>query len=135
MCNRSAPLVEKATKSAAIRQAVTLWRDRDLPPRPEVIERLGGGWVGEEALAISLYCALAAGEDFARRVLAVNHSGDSDSTGAITDNLLGLMLGVDAIPDRWLVELELREEIEALAGDLFKQFDDTDAWSSRYPGW
>jgi ADP-ribosylglycohydrolase len=89
--------------AAAIRQAVTLWRYRDLPPSPEVIERMGGGWVGEEALAISLYCALAAGEDFARGVsLAVNHSGDSDSTGAITGNILGLMLGVEAIPEKWL---------------------------------
>ena len=60
---------------------------------------MGGGWVGEEALAIALYCALNAQDDFAHGVLlAVNHSGDSDSTGAITGNLLGLMLGIDAIP-------------------------------------
>lgn len=45
--------------SAAIRQAVALWRDADVAPSPETIERLGGGWVGEEALAIALYCALA----------------------------------------------------------------------------
>jgi hypothetical protein len=45
------------------------------------------------------------------------------------------MLGVGAIPEKWLAELELRAEIEAMAGDLFKQFEDTDAWSSRYPGW
>jgi len=67
-------------------------------------------------------------------LLAVNHSGDSDSTGAITGNLLGLMLGVGAIPEKWLAELELRAEIEAMAGDLFKQFEDTDARLSRYPG-
>jgi ADP-ribosylglycohydrolase len=122
--------------AAAIRQAVTLWRDRDLAPSPEVIERMGGGWVGEEALAISLYCALVAQDDFARGVLlAVNHSGDSDSTGAITGNLLGLMLGVEAIPEKWLAELELRAEIEVVAGDLFRQFEDSDAWSERYPGW
>jgi ADP-ribosylglycohydrolase len=106
-----------------------------LNPSPEVIERMGGGWVGEEALAISLYCALVSQDDFARGVLlAVNHSGDSDSTGAITGNLLGLTLGVDAIPEKWLAELELREEIEAVAGDLFKRFEDTDSWRLRYPG-
>jgi len=122
--------------ASAIRQAVTLWRDHDLPPSPEVIERLGGGWVGEEALAISLYCALAAQDDFAHGVLlSVNHSGDSDSTGAITGNILGLMLGVEAIPSKWLAELELRKEIEAMAGDLYKRFEDTDAWRQRYPGW
>lgn len=122
--------------AAAIHQAVTLWRDRELTPSPEVIERIGGGWVGEEALAISLYCALAAGGDFARGVLlAVNHSGDSDSTGAITGNILGLILGVEAIPEKWLAELELRAEIEAVASDLFKRFEDTDVWRERYPGW
>jgi ADP-ribosylglycohydrolase len=120
----------------AVHRAVALWRVGSLKPSPEAIERLGGGWVGEEALAISLYCALASQDDFARGVLlAVNHSGDSDSTGAITGNLLGLMLGVGAIPEKWLAELELRAEIEAMAGDLFKQFEDTDAWLSRYPGW
>jgi ADP-ribosylglycohydrolase len=118
----------------AVYQGVVLWR-AGLEPSPEVIERLGGGWVGEEALAISLYCALASQDDFARGVLlAVNHSGDSDSTGAITGNLLGLMLGADAIPEKWLAELELRAEIEAVAVDLIKQFEDTDAWWNRYPG-
>jgi hypothetical protein len=39
-----------------------------------------------------------------------------------------------AIPEKWLSELELRAEIEAVAGDLFKQFEDTDAWWNRYPG-
>jgi ADP-ribosylglycohydrolase len=118
----------------AVHRAVALWRVGDLTPSPEVIERLGGGWVGEEALAISLYCALASQDDFARGVsLAVNHSGDSDSTGAIAGNLLGLMLGVQAIPEKWLAELELRAEIEAAARDLFKRFEDTDAWRRRYP--
>jgi ADP-ribosylglycohydrolase len=82
---------------------------------PETVERLGRGWVAEEALAIALYCALAA-DDFENGVrLAVNHGGDSDSTGAITGNLLGTLHGVRAIPDRWLAQLELRAEIEELA--------------------
>ena len=122
--------------TAAIGQAVALWRDVDMVPSPETIGRMGGGWVGEEALAIALYCALTAQDDFARGVLlAVNHSGDSDSTGAITGNLLGLMLGVDAIPRRWLDGLELRDDIEAVASDLWIGFDESDAWWSRYPGW
>jgi ADP-ribosylglycohydrolase len=118
----------------AVHGAVALSR-RDLPPSPELVETLGGGWVGEEALAISLYCALAAGDDFERGVrLAVNHSGDSDSTGAITGNLLGVMLGVDAIPRRWLDDVELRDEIETLAGDLLTGYDDNESWWKRYPG-
>jgi ADP-ribosylglycohydrolase len=120
----------------AIRQAVALWRDAAVTPSPETIERMGGGWVGEEALAIALYCALTAQDDFARGVLlAVNHSGDSDSTGAIAGNMLGLMLGRDAIPARWLNELELRDEIETVADDLSTGFKESEEWWKRYPGW
>lgn len=122
--------------AAAIRGAVDLLRGAGEDASPELIERMGGGWVGEEALAISLYCALAAGGDFAKgALLAVNHSGDSDSTGAITGNILGLMLGVSAIPSRWIEELELRAEIEALAGDMFEIDDRSRDWWERYPGW
>ena len=97
---------------------------------------MGEGWVGEEALAIALYSALSASDDFARGVLlAVNHSGDSDSTGAITGNLLGLSLGIEAIPSQWLDELELRAEIQAVAEDLYEGGDESDAWRTRYPGW
>lgn len=91
---------------------------------PEAVRRLGQGWVAEEALAIALYCALVA-DDFASGVrLAVNHGGDSDSTGAITGNMLGTLLGVGAIPERWLARLELRDEIEQLARDLLASAQD-----------
>ena len=90
----------------------------------EAIERLGQGWVGEEALAISVYCALVAGDLEAGVVLAVNHGGDSDSTGAITGNLLGLVHGVETIPAEWLDPLELREVITEIADDLLD-----------FPGW
>ena len=88
--------------------------------RTEAIAQLGQGWVAEEALAIAVYCAMVA-RDFADGVrLAVNHDGDSDSTGAITGNLLGAQLGVQAIPAEWLAPLELRAVIEELAQDLFE---------------
>jgi ADP-ribosylglycohydrolase len=52
-------------------------------PRPvHRVTTLGRGWVAEEALAIGVYAALTAQGDFVRGVRnAVNHSGDSDSTG------------------------------------------------------
>jgi len=86
----------------------------------EAINQLGQGWVAEEALAIGVYYALKA-RDFREGILmAVNHDGDSDSTGSITGNLLGAMLGLNAIPQEWLNDLELREVIEELANDLFE---------------
>lgn len=91
--------------------------------------------MGEEALAISLYCALAAEGDFEKGIcLAVNHSGDSDSTGAITGNILGAMLGRTAIPPQWLEELELKKVIQEVANDLLMLFKDEDEWRNKYPG-
>ena len=117
---------------SALEHAIAAAEERD--PSPEWVESLGQGWVADEALAIAVYCALVAGDDFARGVrLAVNHGGDSDSTGAITGNLLGALLGKDAIPSRWLDPLELRQEIETIADDLRVQYRDDDEWTRRYP--
>lgn len=111
------PEYEKSTLAALIARAVRSGlRDK---PCPETIERLGGGWVGDEAMAISLYCALAAKGDFARGVrLAVNHSGDSDSTGAIAGNILGALLGKGAIAGEWVERVELRGVIEGVGDRL-----------------
>jgi ADP-ribosyl-[dinitrogen reductase] hydrolase len=87
-------------------------------PRPETVETLGGAWVAEEALAISLYCALVAPTLEEALLLAVNHGGDSDSTGSITGQIVGTIHGEEAIPVRWLERLELREEIEGVAEAL-----------------
>jgi len=107
-------------------------------PRPSAddVESLGAGWVAEEALAISVYCALTAA-DFRDGVLnAVNHSGDSDSTGSITGSLLGTSLGVQAIDDELLEPLEGRQVIEQIADDLYSTFvEDREPDSERYPPW
>ena len=90
---------------------------------PNAIGEIGSGWVAEEALGISIYCALAAGDDFEKGVLlSVNHSGDSDSTGSITGNILGALYGLDCIPKNWINRLELKDLIEEVAGDLFDRF-------------
>lgn len=88
------------------------------PPSPDVVGYLGQGWIAEEALAISILVALTATDwiDALRR--AVTHSGDSDSTGAITGNLLGAWWGDDDLPADLLNDLEGRAVIERLAGEL-----------------
>lgn len=83
------------------------------------IHRLGEGWVAEETLAIAIYCALRHADDFSADIIsAVNHCGDSDSTGAVTGNILGALLGYDAIDKVWTRDLELRDVILELADDL-----------------
>lgn len=88
------------------------------PCSPAAIEKLGEGWIAEEALGIAVYCALCVKDFEDGVVLAVNHGGDSDSTGAIAGNLLGCMCGVSRIPNRWLEPLEIRELITEIADDL-----------------
>jgi ADP-ribosylglycohydrolase len=74
------------------------------------INELGEGWVGEEALAISVYCSLKYSDDLNKAlVTSVNHSGDSDSTGSITGNILGAYLGMTAIDTRLLEKLDVTE--------------------------
>jgi ADP-ribosylglycohydrolase/protein-tyrosine phosphatase len=125
-------------------------------PADECIPRLGQGWVGEEALAIALFCALRADGLEAGIVMAVNIDGDSDSTGSIAGNLLGAMWGARSIPERWLAGLELRDVIAGMADDLSSagewllagdavenaptplgrlEWEDLDHWWEKYPGW
>lgn len=82
------------------------------------ILKLGEGWVAEEALAIGLYCAIKAINFEEGVLMAVNHDGDSDSTGLITGHLLGAIFGLSAIPQQWLQQLELRSVMEEMANDL-----------------
>jgi ADP-ribosylglycohydrolase len=108
-------------------------------PSTERLVALGGGWIAEEALAMAVYAALAAPSLEEALVLAVNHGGDSDSTGAIAGNILGALQGTSAIPSRWLEGLELREEIERLATDADRALthgpDSARALAAAYPGW
>jgi ADP-ribosyl-[dinitrogen reductase] hydrolase len=101
---------------AAIEKAESLAKSR--PRDRSALRELGKGFVAEEALAMGIYSALGAKNFEDGIILAVNHSGDSDSTGSITGNLLGAAAGVEAIPERWLAHLELRLIIEAIADDL-----------------
>lgn len=98
-------------------------------PGPLSVERLGQGWVAEEALAIGVYAALAyPGADQARQalLLAVNHSGDSDSTGSICGNLVGARHGLQALPADWAAAVEGGPVIAQLASDFA---------ATAWPGW
>ena len=124
---------------AHVEQARELARRR--PRDAGALRELGAGWSAHEALAIGLYCALGAIDFESAIVLAVNHGGDSDSTGSITGNILGACWGAAAIPPRWLEPLELRDAIGAIADDLATvaqwSFDDPrerEFYADRYPG-
>lgn len=107
----------------------------------ETIEQLGEGWVAEEALSISLYCSLLYTDDFERGVLySVNHSGDCDSTGSITGNILGLINGIEAIPRDWIDKLRFSNIVLSMGEDLHTRvkgdtYSPDEEWQERYPGY
>jgi len=121
-----------------IQRAVDL--SRNDAPDTENIALLGAGWVAEEALAIALYCSLKYQDDFSAAIIAaVNHSGDSDSTGAIAGNIVGALIGYESIPQKWKDNLELRDLILEVADDLYhgcpesQQGDEqAHAWKNKY---
>jgi ADP-ribosylglycohydrolase len=85
----------------------------------EAVRQIGEGWVGEEALAIALYCALKYPNDFKEALwLSVNHSGDSDSTGAICGNILGAYLCIKRIPEKWVNGVEIADVILKMADKI-----------------
>ena len=125
---------------SAIQQAIKLY----LTGQPDYhkLEKLGGGWTGEEALAISLYCALSFKDNFEKAInLSINHSGDTDSTGSLTGNIVGLLVGEEMIPKRWIKNLSNYEQIKQIASDLFTEvkgngYDYFDReWEYKYPAY
>lgn len=105
------------------------------PDDLDSIHQLGKGWVAEETMAIALYCALRHQDDFSAGVIAaVNHSGDSDSTGAVTGNILGALLGYSAIEKKWKQDLELSDVILELADDLACSSSGTERGFAREKG-
>lgn len=104
----------------AIQNAVLLAKENN--PDPEKVESLGQGWVAEESLAIALYCVLTTNDFESGITLSVNHSGDSDSTGSICGNLLGTIYGINAIPKKFLKNLEGADVIKQCSEDYFNCF-------------
>lgn len=116
------------------------------------IRSLGEGWTGEEAWGIALYCAMRHADSVEDAIMAaVNHDGDSDSTGSICGNIMGAIHGYEAIKRQRLFcpqgkeleqTLELSNIILTLADDLYtsciiSEYDPIDTlekrqWYERY---
>ncbi len=76
-------------------------------------------------LEASIWCLLTT-KNYKDAVLkAVNLGGDTDTTGAVTGGLTGLLYGHEAIPAQWLQVLARKEDLEDLAVRMNMQFDQT----------
>lgn len=100
-----------------IQESISL-SDSSLSDR-EAVAKIGEGWVAEETAAIALFCVMRHIRDFEGcLVAAVNHDGDSDSTGAVAGNIIGAILGYTGIPEKYRKGLELHDLILSVADDL-----------------
>jgi ADP-ribosylglycohydrolase len=90
------------------------WTDEEA-----ALNHIGQGWVGEEAVALALYCVIRYRDDYAACVRrAANSNGDSDSIACIAGGIMGARLGLDAIPAEWRLRCENRIYLEELAGRI-----------------
>ncbi len=85
----------------------------------KALDYLGEGWVGEEAVALALYCFLRYPDDYKRAVLrGANSNGDSDSIASITGSISGAYLGIGAVPPEWIMRIEKTDYLGSLAERL-----------------
>lgn len=86
---------------AAITRALKM-AEFPLPDHEIIEDYLGGGWVAEETLAIAVFSVLRHFDHIdACLRCAVNHGGDSDSTGAVAGNIIGAIKGFEALPAKY----------------------------------
>ena len=132
--------------------ALRLAAEKDVSDE-DAIRSLGEGWTGDEAWAIALYCAARYIDAPLQAIIAaVNHDGDSDSTGSIVGNMVGAVYGFETLRERLAPlcpasrslenTLELSNLILTLADDLstgciISEYSEMDTpekkrWFNRY---
>jgi len=93
------------------------WEDEE-----DALSFLGEGWVGEEAVALALYCFLKYPDSYEKVVIrGANTNGDSDSIACIGGSISGAYLGVEAIPDDWISRIESTQYLGDLAERLARK--------------
>lgn len=94
--------------------------------------------MAEEALAVAIYYALAAGDDLifrkapAWRLTMTATAAAPEPSPAISCRLISAS---QAIAADWVAQVELSQEITQLADDLLVGYQKGDEWRDEYPGW
>jgi ADP-ribosyl-[dinitrogen reductase] hydrolase len=74
------------------------------------------------SLEASFWCLLTSNSYKEAVLKAVNLGGDTDTTGAITGGLAGLLYGYDAIPKEWIEVLARKDDIDDLCNRLERKY-------------
>lgn len=100
-------------------EQVLSWEDEVM-----AMNHIGQGWVGEEAVALALYCVLKYPNDYLACIRrGANSDGDSDSIASIAGGIMGAKLGLEAIPEDWRKRCEHADYIDDLAERMAKARD------------
>lgn len=75
------------------------------------------------SLEASLWCVLTSNNYEETVLKAINLGDDTDTTGAITGGLAGLIYGYDAIPQKWINVLARKKDINNLCDKLSKKYE------------
>ncbi|MEP6949257.1 MAG: ADP-ribosylglycohydrolase family protein [Ginsengibacter sp.] len=73
-------------------------------------------------LEASIWCLLTTANYKDAVLKAVNPGEDTDTTGAVTGGLAGLLYGYENIPENWAREIARRDDIIELAERLRKKY-------------
>lgn len=112
--------VTKHLNSLSISADEIKWFDRLLKGKIYALtskEIFSSGYV-LHTLEASIWCLLATDNYKAATLKAVNLGEDTDTTGAVTGGLAGLLYGYNTIPKSWLQQIARRDDIEDLAERL-----------------
>lgn len=71
----------------------------------------------------SVWCLLTTESYQAAVLKAVNLGEDTDTTGAVTGGLAGLLYGAETIPEHWLASIARLVEIEAMSSRLSVKYE------------
>lgn len=74
-----------------------------------------------DSLIASLWCLCNTGTYKDAVLTAVNLGGDTDTIAAITGSLAGLAYGYDAIPEKWIKELQNKELINLICERFYNE--------------
>lgn len=86
----------------------------------ENIHSFGNSLCAEVCLAVAVYCSLKYPDSYEKAVTAsIYNDGDSDTTGAVTGNIMGAFLGINSISDTLLKNVERCDVIEEITNDIF----------------
>ena len=77
-----------------------------------------------DTLEASLWVTLNANDYKESIIGAINLGNDTDTIGAITGSMTGIIYGYDSIPTEWIEKLQRKEYLEQLCEDFEKTLEE-----------